>query len=82
MKLNEIAQELDDLSVKVWALDGLITAISDALFLAQRRTEDFEGAMYAMQDTSWALVEKSRQITDELFALIRTGESSGSKDNN
>lgn len=75
MSIREVASRIEELSIKAWTLDGVAAAVSDAVIEGPGDVRNYEGAVFSVAQLAHELSEESKQITEDLFALLRQDRS-------
>lgn len=71
MTVKEIAFELENLEMELWALNSLTLAVHDAVVEGPNTASNFYGALHALTCMTFEVEQKAKKLTEELFKIIK-----------
>lgn len=72
MTLKEITFKLEELQIKLWSLNSLTLAVSDAITEGPNAASNFHGALHALTCMTHELEQEIEVLSKALFELIKT----------
>lgn len=74
MGINEIANVADNLEAKSTELSSLLLALNEAIFRGGFAVSEYEDAMGLLVRMTFDLANDARELSEGLFAFIRTDQ--------
>lgn len=71
MTVKELAYKLEDLELKLWALNSLTAAVSDAITEGPNAAENYYGALHALTCMTCEVEQEAKKLTEEIFKIVK-----------